>query len=652
MAIILNDLTTVANYLTSDYPRVGPWTPTNAVEDRLLESGYLVVEEDGRYYGILTPADILESPRKLVIDCLHSLPTLSPDISLSEAVGIMCKTRRFVLPVFRDTTFLGVLCSCNLFDALFQETSLLQHKPMEKTNRVLDLRQSVASQEARYDATLTALEMKEVAIESALLGIAMADLDGRLTYVNPAFVAMWRLPDRKAALGKPAVSFWVSPAEAENVIHHLHLKGWFEGELEALREDGSTFPVQITAAMIQRGGQAIGMTASFLDLTEKYALEEANRTYLERLRTALRHSPLVIFTQDRDLRYTWLSENALGLDPHHAIGTSEEDLHTPEDAAKLRAIKQRILQTGNPERHTLSLTIRGELRWYDASYEPLRDKSGTIIGLIGTAVDITESRKKEEALRQAEKLATLGTLVTGIAHEVNNPNAAILGHAQNLEKIWQYLEPVLDEIAKKDSSLHIGALSYGEIQEEVPKMLREIQGSSMRIEAIVKKLRDYAMPSSGKKEWINLNEIVYGAFQLVRKNLLRATDHFALELEDSLPLLQGDRVALEQMTLNLLLNACQALTDRSQALTVFTRQDPQKSSLLLIVADEGRGIPQESLPRIFDPFFTTRREEGGTGLGLAIVASIVKEHGGEISVKSEVGKGTTVTVRLPYEGKV
>jgi signal transduction histidine kinase len=191
-------------------------------------------------------------------------------------------------------------------------------------------------------------------------------------------------------------------------------------------------------------------------------------------------------------------------------------------------------------------------------------------------------------------------------------------------------------------------MSYGEFREAAQAALAEIKGSTVRISHIVSELKRFVGGGArAKREPTDVNQVIRTVADLCRHMIVRATDHFSLELSPDLPRISADRIGLEQVVLNLLQNACQALPDRHRQVRISTGFDPGLETLTIQVADQGAGISPDALEKITDPFFTTRGERGGTGLGLSVSHRILREHGGTMSFRSTVGRGTTATVTLP-----
>jgi PAS domain S-box-containing protein len=292
------------------------------------------------------------------------------------------------------------------------------------------------------------------------------------------------------------------------------------------------------------------------------------------------------------------------------------------------------------------------LVWYNTL---LRDENGATIGTLSSGLDVTERRKAEEMTRvqqkqllQADKMITLGILVSGVAHEINNPNNSITLNAQFLEKSWQSILPILDEYYKKDDFLQIGGIPYERFRENIPFLFSGIIDSSKRIKHIVEELKTFSRKDTeNANSPIDLNAVAESAVGFMSNIIKSSTHHFSAAYAKRLPLILGDFRKLEQVIINLLQNACQALTSPAEGIIVSTTYNKKNRQVKLRVEDEGVGIPGEDLKYITEPFFTTRRGAGGTGLGLSVSSRIVNDHGGTLHFISNPGKGITAEIRFP-----
>jgi PAS domain S-box-containing protein len=263
------------------------------------------------------------------------------------------------------------------------------------------------------------------------------------------------------------------------------------------------------------------------------------------------------------------------------------------------------------------------------------------------AKEITELRDSQ--LIQADKMISLGILVSGVAHEINNPNYAIASNIFPLKKIWEGIMPILNEYHERYGEFEVAEMEYSMVREQIPNIFNNISKSSDRIKNIVQELKQFSLEQPVKHlEMIQLNNVVQSALTLLQNMIKKSTKHFSLNLHDDLPMINGNYQQLEQVVINLIQNACQALTNaEGESISISTFCDHQQEVVGLKIVDEGGGIPEESLKRVTDPFFTTKRETGGIGLGLAISSKLIMEHNGSLQFTSDLGKGAIVTVSLP-----
>jgi PAS domain S-box-containing protein len=273
----------------------------------------------------------------------------------------------------------------------------------------------------------------------------------------------------------------------------------------------------------------------------------------------------------------------------------------------------------------------------------------------GIIRDLTASKRLEEHTRQqalqliqANKMTALGTLVSGVAHEINNPNQLILTNAQVLASVWRDAVQILDVAEADFGPLWFGGLSYTDLRDILPTLMLDMQEGARHIERIVDDLKSFARPPvPARPVTFHLNEAVQRAARLITPLIRRQTKCFQIDLAQDLPSVQGDRQQVEQIIVNLVVNALEALPDTDRGVTIVTGIQPEASGVVLTIQDEGLGIAPEHLAQICEPFFTTKQASGGTGLGLAITAALVRAHGGSLSFASKPGQGTRVQVLLP-----
>jgi signal transduction histidine kinase len=238
-----------------------------------------------------------------------------------------------------------------------------------------------------------------------------------------------------------------------------------------------------------------------------------------------------------------------------------------------------------------------------------------------------------------------------VAHEINSPTQLVLMTSGILGEAWNDALKVLDSHERDRGGLSLAGLDYGEMRATIPSLLQEVHDGARRIERIVGDLKNFARPPSCTRVPFVLNEAVERALRLLAHAIRTRTRKFEVVLARDVLVLEADAQQVEQIVVNLVMNALEALPSSERGVRVSTAFDPDQRAALLEVRDEGVGIPAEHLPRMCDPFFTTKRESGGTGLGLAITSSLVRAHGGRLAFESEPGKGTRAVVTMPISNE-
>ncbi|MBD1401230.1 hybrid sensor histidine kinase/response regulator [Pelovirga terrestris] len=351
---------------------------------------------------------------------------------------------------------------------------------------------------------------------------------------------------------------------------------------------------------------------------------------------------------DPDMNILWSNQSAadiVGIKPEEMIGQHCYSLMKKKNQQCDACAAARTITTGLSQ-SSMETLDNGEI--WDSRAFPLLGEAGEISKIIIMKRNVSEQKRLQDEAARASRLAVLGELSAGIAHEINNPNALILYNSEMLGGFLNDLLPYLRESMTTESEHLFGGLSCSDLIDEMPQMLTSIKDSARRIKQIVNDLRDFARRDPlNEDSFIDLNQIAQSSARLVSNVAGRSTDHFIVDLGKDLPVLSGVQGRLEQVVINLLINACQALTDRSQKITLATSCCEKREHLFLTVTDEGRGIPADILEHIVEPFVTTKRQEGGTGLGLSVSARIVKEHRGSLRFSSSPGEGTIATLVLP-----
>ncbi|XPV75720.1 MAG: ATP-binding protein [Desulfovibrio sp.] len=297
--------------------------------------------------------------------------------------------------------------------------------------------------------------------------------------------------------------------------------------------------------------------------------------------------------------------------------------------------------------------------WVEFNARCERNKKGKTVFVEGKLTDITarkEAEKQAEARRQqliqSEKMASLGVLVAGVAHEINNPNSYLTLNLPLLKDVWNGAQSILDEYSEDNGDFVLGGLEYSELRDHLPYLLNEMIEGAARIKDIVSRLKDYSRqnPEDGR-EYVELSEVIKGALTFVRHRIKSSGARFELIMPEKAPYLEVNPQRLIQVLINLIINGCEALPQENGQLTVTldTKFNPTQniSYARISVEDNGCGIPAENLKLIEDPFFTTKRDTGGTGLGLSISSSIMRDHDGALDFTSSPDGGTKATMLIP-----
>jgi PAS domain S-box-containing protein len=373
-----------------------------------------------------------------------------------------------------------------------------------------------------------------------------------------------------------------------------------------------------------------------------------------------------------DYIYTVLIEDNKAVSTHHGPGCFTVTGYTSEDYASdpelwYRMVhdedKEPVLEQANKalfgiEVEALEHRIihrNGSVRWVRNTIVLSKDEKDRMLSYDGLINDITALKKEKERsetkqrqLIQADKMVSLGTMVTGIAHEINNPTNFVLLNARFLQKVWDDVYPIMKEYANDHEDFIIAGFPLSQSKEKVLQSIEGILNGAMRIQKITKSLTNFARGDAGEMDLpVNINSVISNAILLTNNIVKQSTKNFIAINDKPLPIIKGNPQQLEQVVINLINNACQALTDSKQKILVEAGMIANANWVYIKIEDEGAGIEKENLKHVFDPFFTTKRDSGGTGLGLYVSYNIIRTHGGELIIHSEKGKGTYCEIILP-----
>ncbi len=472
--------------------------------------------------------------------------------------------------------------------------------------------------------------------------------DGKILYANKHLADMVGLtPDEMKS--RNTVDFYYDPEKRREVLEQLKRDGFVKDmEVRVKRADGSPIWTVFSLASSEMGGEKV-VLGGFLDITRRKELEDRLHLYKE----VFKHSIDVILVIDKEgriLERNPAHQRRTGFTDEDLKGKTVFDMLPPEKGAEIRAAMD---QEGGFAGELEGISKAGERIPILVSVFPIHDEEGKLNLYVSMGRDITaikraltdladanrELRQTQAHLVQSEKMASLGGLVAGIAHEINTPVGAMTSMHDTLVRAIAKLKDHLKEKSPESFETDERLKSLFATIEESNQVIRS--GAS-RVAEIVRRLRSFARLDEAELKKVDVHEGLEDTLTLVHHEI----KHNIQVVRDygKLPAMSVFPSRLNQVFLNLLNNARQAIGEKG---TITIRTWVEDKTANIAITDDGTGIPKENLPRIFDPGFTTKGVGIGTGLGLSICYQIIKDHRGKIDVESEVGKGTTFTVRIP-----
>jgi len=455
---------------------------------------------------------------------------------------------------------------------------------------------------------------------------------------NPAALEMFGYT-RQEVLGRTTAFLHVDETTLKKfqglLYPAIEKRGFFYlPEFAMKRKDATVFPTEHSVVPLKnQQGERIGWVSVVRDITGRKRVEAALQQSEKKYRDLVENLSDAIYTVDEKGVITYVSpvaESLSGYSPSELIGRSFTEFVYGEDLPyTLERFQRGFSGYTEPHEHRV-LTKSGDIRWVRHSSRPVF-MGDRIIGFHGVLADITERKLAEEKEKQLQqelylssRLAAIGELAAGVAHEIDNPLTGILGFSQRL------LRKSTDE--------------------EVSQGLEIIHSEAQRAAKVIENLLTFARRREPKKQYCDINDILLKALELRAYELKTSNIEIDLNLAPSLPKIMVDFQQIQEVFLNIILNAEQAMSEANRGGRLSIKTQPVRDYIKISFADDGPGIPAEHFSKLFNPFFTTRREKGGTGLGLCICHGIVAEHGGRIYAKSKLGKGATFFVELPVDG--
>jgi len=372
--------------------------------------------------------------------------------------------------------------------------------------------------------------------------------------------------------------------------------------------------------------------------------KDAWKTAEEKLHTILEHSPDHILILDKKGDILYMNKSLFALEHTSSIGQNFFDLLPTE---YFKRYKKGLLKAF--EEHSsdfFNYSLEDSSHWA-VRIIPIKIKN-SINSVMVINTDITQQHKLQIQTVENARLASIGVLATGIAHEINNPNNSIYYNASLVQDSWNDILPILEEYLEDNGDFSMGGLPFLKNKEKVVYACSNIIENTTRIQKIVANLKSFGRKNDGEiNKNIQIIDVISDSLLIINNEVRKHTDSVSLDLPNNLPKVCGNVQKLEQVFINIIINALHALPDKKKALYISASYDNIDETIHVSVKDEGIGIDENSIDKITQPFYTTKPNHIGTGLGLSISNSIIKEHFGKLLIESKLNQGTTVTIIIP-----
>ena len=512
---------------------------------------------------------------------------------------------------------------------------------------VLGELETVAKESKREEEAVSENESRfEILAETATDGIISIDDQSTIRYANPAAGRLFGYePDEM--LGNTLTSLMPEP------LRQIHLTsvrrylstgqrhvGWRAVELIGLHKSGREFPIEVSFGEAIHNGRHF-FTGIVRDVTDRKRSEEALRASEQRLQAIVDNTTAVIFIKDLELRYVLVNreyERLFDVRRDQIRGKTDFDIHAQEVAETLRANDREVIEGGGPTQFEEIVPSAGSTRHYVVVKFLLRDQVNKPYAVCGIATDITALKQAQEALRSREaelahttRVMTMGEITSSIAHEINQPLGSIVNYGNACLRLLKAGSADLTEIATA---------------------LSAIVNDANRASAIIARIRALSKKAPPVMAALQVRELLADILPLVRHELTRRRIALKTVLPGDLSPILGDRIQLQQVLLNLVVNSIEAMNKvpedgRHLFIEAQAHLSGDKSFVLITVTDSGIGLKAEELPRLFETFYTTKAE--GMGMGLAISRSIVEAHGGRLWATPSADLGATFQFILPVQ---
>ena len=489
--------------------------------------------------------------------------------------------------------------------------------------------------------------------------IGAVDMDGLVLFNSPSAVRIQGMRPEEV-VGQPFENL-VTPDErqrAAEAFGDVMQNGSVDNfRCRMLRADGSATMTETSARLIRDGaGEPREIVYITRDIEDRWKAEERLRYHAGLMASV----PDAVFSMDMNrVIQSWNKTAAelYGWTAEEAVGRLARDVLQPVDDKAQDERRAALLEHGGWRGEVINRHRDGRLLTVLASVAVFKDEAGQPAGIVAVSRDITERKQLKAHMAQTDRMASVGLLAAGVAHEINNPLTYVLQNVASLAEDLPHLahaqQRLQDVVGQGRAQEVLGDQMHLPTPvelEELPRLAAEAVEGARRVRDIVRDLKTFARTEDQALARLNVNDVLLTAASMAA-NEIRYRARLEQDLAD-VPDIVANEGKLAQVFLNLLVNAAHAVDEgdtEGNEIRLCTRE--AGDHVEVVISDTGKGIPAADLPRLFEPFFTTKDVGHGMGLGLSICHNIVSECGGEIDVQSEEGRGTSFIVRLPISAR-
>jgi len=580
-------------------------------------------------------------------------------------------------------------------EARSQLESLVTERTVKLNQVVSQLEQEICDRKQSEEQLRRSQQKLSLLFQQTPLAIIEWNANREVQEWNPAAERIFGY-QRQEAIGRPfgflvpkpirqEISQLLDEISQQQPSHHLIN--------ENITKDGKTITCEwYNVPLIASDGEIVGSASLALDISERKQAEAKLQEREEFLRSIFDGVQQEIFvvnvTETGDLQFggwNWYSDQMIGMKSADAVGKTPEDVFGIELGTQVRQQFSQCLKLRSKVTYEEHLTLKNQSVWLLTTLNPQFDESGRLYRIVGTALDISDRKRAEALLHeknsdleqtlvelqhtqtqliQSEKMSSLGQLVAGVAHEINNPVNFIHGNLSHAHDYTQDLISLVDlyqtHVPSPSAIIQstINTIDLDFLKEDLPKVLSSMRVGSERIREIVRSLRNFSRLDEAEFKAVDIHEGIDSTLMILQSRLKAKSDSFSIQIlkeYGTLPLVDCYPGQLNQVLMNILSNAIDALEEASleaaapfsPLITICTRV-LSSNCIAVQIADNGSGMNEQVRSRLFDPFFTTKTVGKGTGLGLSISYQIVTEkHKGRLVCQSEPGQGAKFIIEIP-----